>query len=189
MFPTTIWTTIRQAGEEEPAALDDFARRYRAPVLSFVRSRGFRGADAEDVCQDVFVRVLAGKVLAKADRSRGRFRSLLLSVTNHVIQDRLRRRRELTGDGLEPVDHDFDQAWAWHLTARALARLRDQGLPYYDVLEGHLGGRKQDRNKLWSARRKLAALVRREIAFTCATRADFEEELAYLAHYLRPPQA
>ena len=64
--------------------------------------------------------------------------------------------------------------------------LREEGSPYYDILAGHVLGERQDRNKLWIARRKLVAHVRREVAYTCRTHADFEEELAYLAQYLRP---
>ena len=188
MFPTTVWTTIRQAGGRDPEALEDFAARYRAPVLGYLRGRGFAVNDADDICQDVFVRVLAGGVLAKASQDRGRFRSLLLAVTTRVIQDRFRKRREPVLEHVEPAaaETDFDRAWAWHLTERALERLQETGSPYYEVLTAHLSGRKQSRNKLWIARRKLAALIRREVAFTCATTADAEEELAYLSRYLRP---
>ncbi len=166
--------------------------RYRQPILEFIRTRGFQGNDAEDLCQDVFVRVLKGGVLAKADRDRGRFRSLLLSVTTHVILDRLRKRRETPVEDPElhqpagSQEPEFDQGWALYLTQRAMERLADEGSPYYKVLEGHLSGNPQDRNKLWIARRKLAAHIRREVAFTCATRDDFEEEMAYLARFLRP---
>ncbi len=190
VFPTTIWTTIHRAGEQDSVALEHVAERYCQPVLEFVRRRGFQGSDAEDICQDVFVRVLQGGVLAKADRDRGRFRSLLLSVTTHVILDRFRKRRDVPVEDLEPPARhktdDFDHAWALHLTDRAIQRLREEGSPYYDVLEGHLAGQPQDRNKLWIARRKLAAAIRREVAFTCATRDDFDQEMAYLAPYLRP---
>ncbi len=188
MFPTTVWTTIADAGASDRGALDLFAERYRQPVVEYLRRRGFDGNDVDDLCQDVFLRVLAGGVLAKADRSRGRFRSLLLAVTTHVIQDRFRKRREVPVEDIDPPqDHrDFDQGWAWHLTERALDQLREQGSPYYGVLEAHLAGDRPDRNKLWNARRKLAAFIRREVAFTCATRADFDEELAYRAQYRRP---
>ena len=188
MFPTTIWTTIRQAGAKDTLALEDVAERYHRPVLEFIRRRGFQGGDAEDLCQDVFVRVLQGGVLAKADRDRGRFRSLLLSVTMHVIQDRLRKRRETPVEDLEPPsrESEFDEGWALHLTERALNELRDEGSPYYDVLEGHLAGQPQNRNKLWIARRKLAAHIRREVAYTCASREDFEAEMAYLSRFLSP---
>jgi hypothetical protein len=189
MFPTTVWTTIRLAGEEDQSALQDFATRYRAPVLSFIHRQGYQGSDAEDLVQDVFVRVLQGGVLAKADRDRGRFRSLLLAVTKYVILDKRRKRKTETPlPDLEPAQRDpeFDESWALHLTERAMTQLRVSGSPYYDVLEAHLTGQTVDRNKLWIARKKLATLIRREVAHTCATMTDFEEELAYLARYLRP---
>ena len=191
MFPTTIWTTIHQAGRDDATALDDVARRYRQPVLDYIKRRGFQGPDAEDLCQDVFLRILQGGVLAKADQQRGRFRSLLLSVTTHVILDRLRRRRQTPVEGIElPAEaQEFDRGWALHLTERALDRLRDEGSPYYEVIEGHLSGRPQDRNRLWIARSKLAAHIRREVAYTCATREDYEEEMAWLCQYLGPRRA
>lgn len=185
MFPTTVWTVIRDAGGRDPAALERFAGDYRAPVLSYIRGRGL--PDAEDLCQDVFVRVFSGDVLAKADEARGRFRGLLLTVVRRVIQDSLRRRRPDTPvENLEPAarDPDFDRAWVLHLTERALERLRERESPYYAVLKGHLAGEAQNRNKLWIARNKLAALIRHEIALTCRSHEEFEEEAAYLSTFL-----
>ncbi len=190
MFPTTIWTTIREAGAEDGQALEACAGRYPPPIHEYLRRRGFKGHDAEDVCHDVFVRIFSGGVLAKADAQRGRFRSLLLAVTTHVIKDRLRRNREVRVREVDPPQQEaeFDRSWARHLTERALEQLREQGSPYYGVLEAHLVGAAQDRNKLWIARNKLAALIRREVAFSCATHADYEAELAYLARFLSRPR-
>ena len=144
--------------------------------------------EAADLTQQVFLRVLAGNVLARADAQRGRFRSLVLSVSTHVIQDYLRKRRDDTAPDLEPAerDPDFDHAWAVHPAERAMARLRDKGSPYHAVLEGHLNGEPQNRNKLWIARRKLTALIRDEVAQTCTSPEAFEDELAYLSQYLQP---
>jgi len=196
MFPTTLWTCIHRAGEDDGESLRAFAEHYRAPVLAYVRSRGFDAQTSEDLCQDVFVRLLSGGVLGKADPARGRFRSLLLTVTTRVIQDHLRRDhlrrpRALPADALEDPGPapDFDRAWAWHVTERALGRLRARGSPYHEVLVDHLEGRATSRNRLWLARRKLSAAVRAEVAATCASPEDFEEELAYLARFLRPPDA
>ena len=190
VFPTTIWTRISEAGAEDESALEDFAVRYRPAVLEFIQRRGFTGTAADDLCQEVFLRVLRGGVLAKADQSRGRFRSLLLTVTTRVIQDRFRKRREAPTEDLEPATRqpDFDRSWALHLTERAMAELREQGSPYYDVLRDHLGGKSQNRNKLWIARKKLATLIRKEVAFTCVSHEDFEAEMAYLSQFLRPSQ-
>ena len=190
-FPTTIWTIIAKAGQDDREALEHFAESYRRPVLSFLRRKGFKSHDAEDICQDVFVRIVSGRVLSRADSRRGRFRSLLLAVTTHVIQDRLRRKPVITSDSIEPSerDPDFVREWILSLSERALTQLREMGSPYHAVLSGHLEGKTQDRNKLWIARQKLIALIRAEVAYTCASQDELEEELAYLSGYLRPRKA
>ena len=190
MFPTTLWTAIRLAGDADSHALDAFASTYRPPMLSYIRSRGFSAGEAEDICQDAFVRILAGDVLAKADAARGRFRCLVLTVVVRTIQDRLRKRRkdeQSLGEHDPPDrDPDFDRQWVLHLSERALKRLRDQGSPYYEVLDKHLGGEPQDRKRLYNARKKLIALIRAEVAETCSSAQEFEAEVAYLSGFLRP---
>jgi RNA polymerase sigma factor (sigma-70 family) len=190
MFPTTVWTRIHEAGAHDDVAMEEFARRYRPAILEYIERRGFRQRGADDLCQEVFVRLLRGGVLAKADRGRGRFRGLLLAVTRHVIHDQLRKRRDVPVEDLDQPDQDpdFDQGWAMHLTARAMDRMRDEGSPYYEVLVEHLAGQPQDRTRLWHARRRLVSRIRHEVALTCATPADFEEEIAYLSRFLRPGQ-
>jgi RNA polymerase sigma factor (sigma-70 family) len=182
VFPTTIWTTIRAAAGRDREALERVAAEYRPPVLRFLRRR-FSESDAEDLCQDVFLRILAGDVLRKVDPTKGRFRSLILAIATHVIQDRFRKARPEPRPA-EPVASDFDCEWALYLAERAMERMK--GSPYYDVLRRHLAGERQDRNKLWIARGKLVELVRDEVAFTCGSREEFEEEIAHLAPYLRP---
>jgi len=188
MFPTTTWTTIRRAGESDGEALETFASSYREPVLRFLRRRGFAHADAEDLCQEVFVRVLRGRVLARADAERGRFRSLLLAVVTHVVQDHRRRRREPPAGDLDPAvpAAEFDREWVLDLVEKGFERLRKEESPYYGVLRAHLEGVSQDRNRLWIARGKLLARIRHEVALTCSSPGDLEEELAHLSPYLRP---
>lgn len=190
MFPTTIWDLVRAAGDGQPAALDALALDYRDPVLAFVRRRGIAGAEAEDLCQEVFVRLLAGGVIGKADVRKGRFRTLLCTVTIRVIQDwtRRQRTREVSAEGLDVATAapDFDRLWVRHLLSRALAQLKATSPHAYDVIRSHLAGEKPDRNRLWIARRKLAALMRREIAITCRSPREVQEELAALSPYLRP---
>ena len=189
MFPTTIWTNIHRAGAGAREALESFAVDYRQPVLTFIRSRGFEENDAEDLCQEVFLRVMGGNVLAKAEASRGKFRSLLLSVTRHTILDRMRRRRrqEVPVEHVEVTDREpeFDEAWTLHLVERAFKSLRESDSRYYRVLRDHLQGDRQDRNKLWIARKKLIARIRAEVAGTCTSHREFEEEVSYLSSYLQ----
>lgn len=187
MFPTTVWDLVREAGAADPEALERLAGDYRPPVLDYIRRR-VPAADGEDICQDVFVRLLAGGVLARADAEKGSFRSLVRTITQRVIIDWHRKRRRVLQIEIEPAapEPDFDRAWALHLTERALGRLRQQSEGYFDVLTGHLAGEKQNRSKLWIARRKLKGLIRHEIALTCRSPGEIEEELALLAPYLRP---
>ncbi len=195
MFPTTVWTVIRKAGANDRQALDGFAREYRPPVLRYIERRGFSASDAEDLCQEVFLRIFSSQVLARVDQDLGRFRSLVLAVTRHVLQHA--HRKAGRGPEREPdlpdlqgrdSDPDFDAAWILHLAERAMIRLEGADSPYYEVLRAHLSGAPQDRNKLWIARKKLAAFIRDEVARTCSSPAQIEEELAHLAPFLRPPR-
>jgi RNA polymerase sigma factor (sigma-70 family) len=188
VFPTTIWDVVRAAGRSDAEALAQIADEYRPAVLAFIRSRGLDATLAEDLCQDVFVRLLAGGVLAKADAQKGRFRSLLCTVTVRVIQDWSRRHREIATLDLDVAvaTPSFDRVWVRFLLERALKRLREASPRSHEVLRSHLAGEKPDRNKLWIARRKLISLMRREIMLTCLSPQDVEDEVAHLSPYLDP---
>ncbi len=189
MFPGTAWTSIRRAGEDDRAALERFASDYRPPVLRFLRSRGFPANDAEDLCQEVFLRLIRGRVLSRAEPARGRFRNLLLAVATRVVQDHARRRRSplpLEDEPAGAAESEFDGEWALELLERAFAHLKRENSPYYEVLRGHLAGRPQGRNRLWIARGKLLARLRHEVALTCSSPEEVEEELAHLGPYFRP---
>ena len=173
--------------------MEGFAREYRLPVLRYIERKGFSGSDAEDLCQEVFLRILSSQVLARADQALGRFRSLVLAITRHVLlHARERSGREpgripdLPEVPQQDGDPEFDAAWILHLSERAMRRLEDADSPYYDVLRGHLSGVHQDRNQLWIARKKLIGLIRDEVSRTCSSAVQLEEELAYLSSFLRP---
>jgi RNA polymerase sigma-70 factor (ECF subfamily) len=186
VFPTTVWDLVRDAGANEPLALDRFAEGYRAPVVEFLRGRGAPPQECEDLCHEVFVRLLRGGVLAKADPQRGRFRSLLCTVTLHVLVDWLRRRPKPVAELSDPEAPapDFDRVWALHLVERAMERLSAEAPTYYEDLRKHLDEQEVDRNRLWIARKKLSALVRHEIAMTCRSPEEIDEERSVLAPYL-----
>ena len=107
------------------------------------------------------------------------------------MQDRWRKRREIPTEAeIEILDKDpgFDREWMLELVERAMRRMQEEGSPYHPVLAGHLGGEKQNRNKLWIARKKLVAYLRHEVALTCSTPKELEDELEYLSQFLRPGQ-
>ncbi len=59
MFATTQWSLVLAAreGEHAAAALAELCRRYREPVIAYLRRSGQSGADAEDLAQGFFVRL------------------------------------------------------------------------------------------------------------------------------------
>ncbi len=190
MFPTTVWDDIEAAAGRDPAALDRLAQQYRPAIVAFIRRRGIDGNQAEDLCHDVFARLMSGDVLAKADAGRGRFRSLLCTVTIRVIQDWGRRRTDVPSGDVDPgaLESDFDRIWALHLLERGFQRLRESSPGSYEVLREHLEGLKPDRQKLWIARGKLVSFIRREIAGTCRSSQEVDEEVLSLSPYLRPAE-
>lgn len=142
-FPSTIWTAIQAAPEKARAAVCD---RYRAPVMSFLLARGVQAEDAEDLTQEVFLRVCGDGFLAKVAPSKGRFRALLLAVARNVLlksHERRHRRREvpINPEADVPVgpvepDEKFDRLWRQNLVREALKRLETEkdGPPYAAVI-------------------------------------------------------
>jgi RNA polymerase sigma factor (sigma-70 family) len=162
-FPSTLWTEIGNAARRNPAAAARFSHRYRTPIVGFVRSQGFSPHDAEDLAQEVFVRLFSEEILGRADRARGRFRTLLICVTKQVVVDWLRRDSALKRGGgatrlaLEGAEEPFevvaarhaeepafDSHWIFNLTMAALEELRLEcdrtGRPYHGVLQMYSGG-------------------------------------------------
>ena len=89
-FATTRWSLIldaRTGPEAGRVALEQICRDYRHPVLAYVKRHGYAPADAEDITQDFFARLLEQGWHARADPSRGRFRSYMLSALRHFISD------------------------------------------------------------------------------------------------------
>lgn len=145
-FPTTIWEDISSARKGSSRELDLLLSRYRAPIVGFLRWKNVKAEEAEDLAQEVLIRVSQPGFLEKVDPAKGRFRSLLLAVTRNVLSEGQRRdhaaRRgggahvihesDLT-DGVTPLidraasneDSMFDQLWVSELVARALRELEE----------------------------------------------------------------
>jgi len=159
-FQTTIWTSIRMARDGKSTAINDFVAKYRQPVLSFIRRRGYAEEDAEDLCQEVFLLLLKDNLLARAEQSRGRFRSFLLGVTQNVVRNAQRiRTAAKRGGAAAPVsldatvgddasmasfieagapDDNFDRDWIHQLIQLALEALERRHPRLHQVLKMHL---------------------------------------------------
>jgi len=77
VFTTTQWTVVLQAQGESPAAqeaLEKLCRTYWRPIYAFVRRKGARPEDAEDLTQGFFALLLERKDLSTVRKEKGRLR-------------------------------------------------------------------------------------------------------------------
>jgi RNA polymerase sigma factor (sigma-70 family) len=151
-FATTQWSLVLAAGERgSPAGQEALSRLctiYWHPVYAFVRRRGCSKEEAEDVTQGFFTRLIEKGDLAGLDRSRGRFRSFLLSACQHYLaNERDRASAQKRGGGLRAASIDtedaearygralahgetpevaYERQWVLTLLARVLDELRDE---------------------------------------------------------------
>jgi DNA-directed RNA polymerase specialized sigma24 family protein len=151
-FTTTHWSVVLAAvGGESPqadAAMDRLCRTYWYPLYVYVRSSGRTPADAEDLTQEFFAKVISKHYLLAVHRERGKFRWFLLSAMKrfllnvrekdtaakrgggaiHVPFDgeKAEERYRLEVSDLETPDRLFDRAWAIKLIETAHQRLEDE---------------------------------------------------------------
>jgi RNA polymerase sigma factor (sigma-70 family) len=170
-FRTTHWSLVLAAGRPgEPKAVEALAKLcqcYWYPLYAYVRRRGYRIEDAQDLTQDFFARLLEKNSLEVASRERGRFRTFLLAglanfLNNHWDRTRAAKR----GGGYELVSWDaqtaeeryqqepshdetpekiFERRWALTVLESALHTLREEYRaagkgPLFEALHFYLSG-------------------------------------------------
>lgn len=149
-FPTTHWTlvsAVQGGGPEEAAqAMEELCRSYWYPIYAFLRRSGHSAADAEDLTQAFFHRLITEDALLSARQDAGKLRSWLLGVLKRLLSDHSRHHAtQKRGGGQvmvsfdemdaeeryarEPVDaHDperiFTHTWAHQLLAGVREKLR-----------------------------------------------------------------
>ncbi len=138
---STLWTVIHSAREHRAPARDEFVRLYRPPVVRYLRGRGVDRETAEDLAQEVFLRIFQKELLRKVEQSKGRFRSFLLGVANNILREEAERRGagkrgggaalvSLEATGLEVAaggEREFTRGWMLHLVRLAMKRLEETG--------------------------------------------------------------
>src|SRR6266581_7036334 len=152
-FSSTRWTVVRQAADSQTAsqhalsALSELCQIYWRPVYVFLRRQGIAQHDAEDLTQGFFADLIEDRAYARADQTRGRFRSFLLGTLKHFLAHaRDRDRAQKRGGGLVRLDEAgiseaethavrcrnwsadgiFDREWAASLVRQALDRLAQE---------------------------------------------------------------
>jgi len=170
-FATTNWSVVLQAGAssspQSAAALESLCESYWYPLYAFVRRQGHGSADAQDLTQSFFARLLEKRDLAAVDRSKGRFRAFLLASLRHFLMNEWDKERAAKRGGgrtklhldyqaaedryrLEPshartAEAIFDREWALTLLDQVRERVRaeyaaEQKQPQLELLQRFLNG-------------------------------------------------
>jgi DNA-directed RNA polymerase specialized sigma24 family protein len=149
-FATTHWSVVMLAGEgvspQSSAALERLCRTYWYPLYSFIRRKGYREQDAEDLTQQFFTTLLERRDFDRVAPHKGKFRTFLLTSLTHFLsneRDRAQAVKRGSGQALisldelranpgyrdEPAcdlapDKLFDLRWATTVLKQALEQLR-----------------------------------------------------------------
>ena len=148
-FTTTHWSVVLAAGDANlpgaVEALEQLCRAYWYPLYVYVRRRGHKPEDARDLTQEFFQRLLTSDWIARADQTKGRFRTFLLCGLQNFLANEWQKAGRLKRGGgrifvpldgleaeeryrIEPADVAspdklFERRWALTLLEAVLKRL------------------------------------------------------------------
>lgn len=110
-FTTTHWSVVLPAGQanspQAAEALENLCRTYWYPLYAYARRKGHSPEDAQDVTQGLFESLLRKDAFAKADQSKGRFRSFLLGSLEYFLKDEWKRASaQKRGGGQRVISFD-----------------------------------------------------------------------------------
>jgi len=174
VFRTTQWSIVLSAGSEDSiiaaAALEELCQRYWFPLYACVRRSGYSHADAADMTQAFFARVVEKKTLSDVEPGVARFRSFLLTALKRFLINEWQTANRLKRGGgkqiislddadekysAEPADNAspdklFEKRWALSVIDLSLARLRREFVAsekpdLFDALKPALSGEKLDK--------------------------------------------
>jgi RNA polymerase sigma factor (sigma-70 family) len=92
----------------------EFVALYEPLLLAYVRKKGLRGPDADDVVQEALARLVKALPDFDLERGRGRFRTWLWRVTCNALADRARRgRRQALAEQAWAEDAGTEPPEAW----------------------------------------------------------------------------
>ena len=129
-------------------ALETLCRAYWFPLYAYARRAGHSPADAEDLAQGFFARLLEKDYLKSAAREKGRFRTFLLTALKRFLANEWDRQHAQKRGGFVPIvaidqalaesrfaaepshnlqpDVLFDRQWAMTLLERTMAQLQEE---------------------------------------------------------------
>jgi RNA polymerase sigma-70 factor (ECF subfamily) len=159
-----------QAGAD--AAFEELMRRYKRPVLNFAYRMLGNADDADDVAQEVFVRVYQN---IAAYRPRTKFSTWLFALARNAAIDRLRWRQRHPTEPLdavpEPATPPVDVDEVGEHIAAAIASLPEeqrtaivlceyQGLSYAEIAQIMRCSEKSVESRLYRAKQTLRHRLR-----------------------------
>src|SRR5262245_8385697 len=110
-FASTHWSVVlaAQNGEAPGAseAFEQLCRTYWPPLYAFIRRQGYDEAEAKDLTQEFFLRLIERDYLRHLRHRQGKFRSFLLTFLRHFLQEeRGKACTQKRGGGRVPVSLD-----------------------------------------------------------------------------------
>jgi RNA polymerase sigma factor (sigma-70 family) len=137
---TSLLLRLQQAPADQ-SAWEEFVRRYGGRINGWGRRWGLQEADAQDVTQDVLMKLLRAMQEFRYDPSH-RFRGWLKTVAHNAWQDLARGRRAVAGGGVTSADDPLqslaarddltagmEAAYEQELLEQAMERVRQRVLP------------------------------------------------------------
>jgi len=112
----TRWDLLQGLLEKSPSTqrqiLERLACQYWRPIFWYIRRKGYSRHRAEELTQEFFCQILQKELFAKADKSKGTFRSYLLGALTKFLSKQYRntnaRRRKPPGTLISISEHDID---------------------------------------------------------------------------------
>jgi len=204
-----MWTNLGKIKHGQKDLFNDMIRKYQQPIAKFLMLRGFKIYEAEDICQETFIQITSDNFLSQADKDKGKFRSLILSVVKNLSYNYLKknnsRKKKETAAMESSTDHmtdeSFNECWAFNIIQDALDKLKaisqESKVPYYDIIylrffdnlsfediRIKLGlGEKELRNHTKYANRKIKCIILDLIKQYCSSLDEFQHEVQSLSKY------
>ena len=134
-FVTTHWTmVVRASGSDTTSArnaLEQLCQTYWYPLYAHVRRRGHSVEDAQDLTQEFFARLLERHWLERADESKGRFRTFLLTALERFLANEWDKAQAIKrGGGRQFVPVQLDTAETRYGVEPADQRTPEQAFEY-----------------------------------------------------------
>jgi len=137
-FRTSVSLIARVRDPRDVESWREFYEFYQPLLRRYMRNLGLEEHTANDVIQDVFVRLLQALPTFELDGKRGRFRSYLWKLTYSALVDQARRvkaRRQAEEEWVQrfqsaneaeslKVHHELNEINHQQVLARALPRVR-----------------------------------------------------------------